>query len=1047
MDKKRKLILIIGSILILLVAGVLVWYFFIKDTTNNNETNENKNNNDNIETSENNNNNDDNEIVNPNKDEDDTRVVFTQAYESGEEVQWQDVPYTPNGVDKAVIGWSIQKGAQTPDPSIVVGNQDITLYPVIATAHWITYHSNGGSVVEPTYVLANETTQEPANPVRQGYEFAGWFSNKECTQKFDFGDKLTGNIDLYAKWNPGRSNYTVVYWLENADDKNYTYQEKVGRIGFTGEIAGYEARNYEHFTLDKEKTDENQVVISGDGTTVKNVYYSRNEYTITFVKNNDREIVCGKQEHTHSFWEGCYSWGELVCDKEEHTHSATCYVYKNPIYIVNRKYDADISDVWSNQTIVEWSSKGYVWKSSLTDKYYSFLQKMPEQDVIMTATQWEGDKYTWDYYLEALGKTGPNGEDTIQVNGKWYYRYHRTEVYGWGVSLTYDEDYFPITGFTQRDDRVPSFDYSRYARLFYTRNSYGISFNTNGGEPLSDETGILYEQNISNKKPQSYVENQTTKELNGQTYYFVGWYDNEAMEGEPFNFNTEMPAHDLLLYAKWDTKKETVHFNLNGGNIDGETTISDQVVPHGTAVSKPENPVREGYQFAGWTKNGKPFNFSTPIAEETTLVAQWVGNTAHTVTFDPGDGDGGPVLDEKKYAASVEVKLPNVPAEWKAPNEHTGFVYWSEKEDGSGTKYYPGDTFVMPDHNVTLYAQWAPVRETTLIYDYNYGEGLPSQQDKETIKIPNEAYTVKKTVEPPEGKGWVLLGWCTERTVSDNAPLIRLGDTIWIDTLNEDENILYAQWQKTGTLTIKKTVEGLSDAALEELKNEISFTVSGGNLEEPLIISSETVNTWNQCWANNTFTYNVTLPVTDVTGMLPYAVEEGGYADVTNYDWVEADSVTEQADIAVTEAAPGKAELKNVYEASISDLTIKKKLESWNNFKGDEVTFIFKAVNKKDPTKVYYTTMTFTKNNYTVEQTKVLEDIPAGAYDVTELHTTGYVPTNEQYTVSASTDGPAASFVNAANDDKNPGDNGHANNQFTCDSDGKWTWNRTDGES
>ena len=74
MDKKRKLILIIGSILILLVAGVLVWYFFIKDTINNNETNENKNNNDNIETSENNNNNDDNEIVNPNKDEDDTRV-------------------------------------------------------------------------------------------------------------------------------------------------------------------------------------------------------------------------------------------------------------------------------------------------------------------------------------------------------------------------------------------------------------------------------------------------------------------------------------------------------------------------------------------------------------------------------------------------------------------------------------------------------------------------------------------------------------------------------------------------------------------------------------------------------------------------------------------------------------------------------------------------------------------------------------------------------------------------------------------------------------
>lgn len=90
---------------------------------------------------------------------------------------------------------------------------------------------------------------------------------------------------------------------------------------------------------------------------------------------------------------------------------------------------------------------------------------------------------------------------------------------------------------------------------------------------------------------------QTTKNVNGQTWYFAGWYDNEALAGEPYSFSGKtMPAHDLILYASWTTKTYTVTFDYNDGT--GHTTQIDNV-PYGSTVAEPEEPTREGYLFAG----------------------------------------------------------------------------------------------------------------------------------------------------------------------------------------------------------------------------------------------------------------------------------------------------------------------------------------------------------------------------------------------------------------------------------------------------------------
>ena len=52
----------------------------------------------------------------------------------------------------------------------------------------------------PVKVLENECIVEPKNPVRNGYKFVAWYTDKELNDKFDFSTPITDDIILYAKW-------------------------------------------------------------------------------------------------------------------------------------------------------------------------------------------------------------------------------------------------------------------------------------------------------------------------------------------------------------------------------------------------------------------------------------------------------------------------------------------------------------------------------------------------------------------------------------------------------------------------------------------------------------------------------------------------------------------------------------------------------------------------------------------------------------------------------------------------------------------------------
>ena len=68
------------------------------------------------------------------------------------------------------------------------------------TRYTVSFETNGGSKLSKQTVSKNTVIKEPAAPEKEGYDFAGWYTDKELKEKYDFSAKVTKNITLYAAW-------------------------------------------------------------------------------------------------------------------------------------------------------------------------------------------------------------------------------------------------------------------------------------------------------------------------------------------------------------------------------------------------------------------------------------------------------------------------------------------------------------------------------------------------------------------------------------------------------------------------------------------------------------------------------------------------------------------------------------------------------------------------------------------------------------------------------------------------------------------------------
>lgn len=513
---------------------------------------------------------------------------------------------------------------------------------------------DGGYGVEPIYARYGAPISV-GTPTKPGYTFDGSWTPA-------LPDTMPVNGGTYtAKWTAGNAKYVVQYWQENANDDGYSYVEKADKTGTVGTtVSGSNDKSYQGFTYNNEKTDKN-VTIKGDGSTVVNVYYDRNVYTVTFPKG---ELTCGKEEHKHSHDQCCTRTGIHIhgysglgtCNADKcpvgyaHTHSSSCY----SDLVIEAKYGAFIGDKWPG-------GGWYVDRSENTAQ--SYLAVMPLGGKTFYGRQTGDYTSTATYYVEVLP-----GESGTVVSGKTYKQHHVDSAnHGWQGLGVADEERYDLEGFTCNVSiSAKNGDDYDGAKFYYTRNSYELVYNDQYGKEVTER--LPYEQTLSESvnHKNNYEPAYPSGSLEAGAYTFGGWYTDPGCT-HPVDWTAKMPAAKVVLYAKWAPVTHKVTTWLTDAqetpvNV-GDTGSNEQTVNHRGLATKPVTPINGGYTFVGWfykDANGTEhaFDFSMPVTKDLDLYAKWSSNTLmeYTIHYKLRNGDTTIAQDTKGSALAGSTK-------------------------------------------------------------------------------------------------------------------------------------------------------------------------------------------------------------------------------------------------------------------------------------------------------------------------------------------------------------------------------------------------------
>ena len=697
------------------------------------------------------------------------RIIATKTVANGTEVTFEDVNF-PVGSDEAITGWYEDTGLTKKVDSVTINGADITLYAKVEKGYWLTFESNGGSYVAPAFYANGTIAAAPDEPAKSGYTFAGWYTDEGLTMAANFGS-ITESDTLYAKWTEnGNTRYTVIHWLENADDDGYSADTAVDtKYGKTDADTAASARSYTGFTAQT----ITQKTIAGDGSTIVSVYYKRNVYKVTFYLD-DPIYTCGK---------------------EAHTHSSAC---KTETIVIEAKYGANISDQWPT---VNGSSTWRTKKNS--GPYQVNIDTMPLGGTNFYGPK-TGNRYeTAYYYVEVLpGETGESGPGNLN-----YKLDHEDTSPGTGYYVT-KEDKYNITGFTYKDGTQNGGSYNG-AKFYYTRNSYNILFMNNG----------VKEKTVAKKFEQSIEDaSYTPAAPAGMTdYVFDGWYTNEQCEGDAFVFTGKtMPANNITLYAKWVAPTYTVTvYDQDGNKLDEITVSKGDTVTDELSKLEAQLKLDTGDSFLGWTINrGLPFNPGTKITTNYKLYAKVGNSTGYSVTYNANGGTGS-VTDNEKYAKGAEATVMSN----SFTNDGKVFLSWNTAADGSGTTYYPNGTIKVTG-DMDLYAIWGDKASTvTVTYHSNFG----NDKTQSTKAMPNneriEVADYNSALGLPDRVGYSFTGWNTE--ADGNGTAFAAGASARVDI--DGSNDLYARWTPNQyRYTVEYYIDGVKDDTLT-VTNQADF--------------------------------------------------------------------------------------------------------------------------------------------------------------------------------------------------------------------------------
>lgn len=278
----------------------------------------------------------------------------------------------------------------------------------------------------------------------------------------------------------------------------------------------------------------------------------------------------------------------------------------------------------------------------------------------------------------------------------------------------------------------------------WQRLTYNVSFNSNGGTPVSDKKGIGW----SDRNVLAGVDTPTKV-----GYEFDGWYivnpysdrfddsidkvSNNTTYADLARYNgltdETALANGIILYAKWLEKQATIYYRpvvmdaqgrfvkTTGGSLTVSSeniyAISTLTAPRGSQASS-----NTGYHFLGWyDAQGNLLSRSEkyiPTKSEYNLTGQYWGDANHSVyyaLFEPNSytiefiNNGGIGRIEAITVKYDEYR--NLPVnDGQMARVGYGFAGWSTAADGSGMHYGDGAQV----HNlssingavISLYAVW-----------------------------------------------------------------------------------------------------------------------------------------------------------------------------------------------------------------------------------------------------------------------------------------------------------------------------------------------------
>ena len=470
------------------------------------------------------------------------------------------------------------------------------MWEVLGNYYTLTWNTGeNASYIAPEQVRYGAAVTKPdKNPTKVGYEFKGWENLQETMPAED--------LVVTAKWEAAkRADYKIIYWTETVKEGVYTVNHVIngnGTVGSSIPNGSYKVPEGYKTTPVAEKTD-GDVKITADGTAVKNVYFARATYTITFMRWNSRK----------------WKW------KEDESLRITA------------RYGVDVSAKWETAC----ADDGWGPNSS-GNIQYTLLANMPAENLTMYEKD-AGSGKKIIYYVEGL-----DGERTT----------YRTFEASSNVHLT-KEDQMSITGFTYSDWKQYNEWYEEPVLwLYYTRNSYNLRFEN--CQPMDPES-IKFEAKLSTGKPSrdpgrpSYVDSD---------YTFAGWYLDPGFK-EPVNWNETMTEDGLTIYAKWEKPKYTVDFVTNCKEEKASITREKGFVLTEEELAAPDKADDEFLGWYTDSALTKKFIPESQIVKDTTLYARW--RNSDTVTYTVKYMCGDVAIADAKQQTVIRNSTVSEPAE------------------------------------------------------------------------------------------------------------------------------------------------------------------------------------------------------------------------------------------------------------------------------------------------------------------------------------------------------------------------------------------------